>query len=107
MRELRARRYQLGAVLNAGRRNSEGTGGDGKELCRELCLKGTTDDRRVSGRADAAAGGFQELSVSGLRRRGLGEGHALRRLPDLRKGMSTEVYLHREEQGQEAGLRGQ
>ena len=34
-------------------------------------------------------------------------GTALRRLPDLREGMPAQVHLHREEQGQEAGLRGQ
>ena len=33
-------------------------------------------------------------------------GHALCGLPDLREGMSAEVYLYRKEQGQEAGYVG-
>ena len=33
-------------------------------------------------------------------------GSSLRGLPDLREGMSAEVHLHREEQGQEAGPTG-
>jgi hypothetical protein len=35
-----------------------------------------------------------------------GKRAALRGLPDLREGMPAQVHLHRQEQGQEAGLQG-